>query len=207
MYPEDEQPSQDEAVIETGSRGLTLGAMLVGWLIAAGIAILLHFILASLIGPAILGPVGKTILFLAGPLGSLVGAYVGAGMARQHSKLLGVMVGILTLPMLMLLATHWVEVTPNFLLSPFALITSMLTLIAGIGGGWLNGQFTQDSDWKEKWRVRGWEDLLYQDLLRKVRFNGSAADRLIDYERKQDPQANRLKLIQSAIERWERDNR
>ncbi len=207
MYPEDEQPSQDEAVIETGSRGLTLGAMLVGWLIAAGIAILLHFILASLIGPAILGPVGKTILFLAGPLGSLVGAYVGAGMARQHSKLLGVVVGILTLPMLMLLATHWVEVTPNFLLSPFALITSMLTLIAGIGGGWLNGQFTQDSDWKEKWRVRGWEDLLYQDLLRKVRFNGSAADRLIDYERKQDPQANRLKLIQSAIERWERDNR
>jgi hypothetical protein len=181
--------------------------MLVGWLIAAGIAILLHFILASLIGPAILGPVGKTILFLAGPLGSLVGAYVGAGMARQHSKLLGVVVGILTVPMLMLLATHWVEVTPNFLLSPFALITSMLTLIAGIGGGWLNGQFTQDSDWKEKWRVRGWEDLLYQDLLRKVRFNGSAADRLIDYERKQDPQANRLKLIQSAIERWERDNR
>jgi hypothetical protein len=49
--------------------------------------------------------------------------------------------------------------------------------------------------------------MLYQDLLRKVRFNGSAADRLIDFERKREPGASRLKLIQSAIERWERDNR
>jgi hypothetical protein len=74
-------------------------------------------------------------------------------------------------------------------------------------GGWLNVRSAGNIDWQEKWRVRGWEDLLYQDLLRKVRFNGSAADRLIDYERKQDPQATRLKLIQNAIERWERDNR
>jgi hypothetical protein len=40
-----------------------------------------------------------------------------------------------------------------------------------------------------------------------VRFNGSAADRLIEYERNQEPEASRLKLIQNAIERWERDNR
>jgi hypothetical protein len=181
--------------------------MLVGWLIASGIALLLHFILASLISPSILGPVGKSVLFLAGPIGSLVGAFVGAGLARHHSKLLGVMVGGLTLPVLALLATHWVEVLSDFLLSPFVLLTCLLTLITGIVGGFLNERFSQGSDWKEKWKVRGWEDLLYQDLLRKVRFNGSIADRLIDYERKQDPQASRLELLQNAIQRWERDNR
>ena len=58
-------------------------------------------------------------------------------------------------------------------------------------------------EWQEQWKVRGWEDLLYQDLLRKVRFNRSAANRLIEYEKKQDPQASRLKLIQNAIERWD----
>jgi hypothetical protein len=206
MYPEDEEPFKVEAASTPTGWGSILGAILLGWLIASAIALLLHIILANLISPSILGSVGKTVLFLAGPLGSLVGAYVGAGIARQYSKLLGTMVGVLTLPVLALLVTHWVEVTPSFLLSPWVLLGSLLTILAGVGGGWLNEMFSQGTDWKEKWRVRGWEDLLYQDLLRKVRFNGSIADRLIDYERKQDPQASRLKQIQNAIDRWQRDN-
>jgi hypothetical protein len=100
-----------------------------------------------------------------------------------------------------------VEVTLSFLLSPWVLVAGLLTILAGVCGGWLNEMLAQHSDWMEKWRVHGWEDMLYQDLLRKVRFNGSIADRLIEYERKQDQQACRLKLIQNAIERWERDNR
>lgn len=207
MYPEDEEPSQIETTSTTTSWGLILGAMLVGWLIASGIALILHFILASLISPAILGGVGKAVLFLAGPLGALVGVYVCAGMARTHSKLLGGVVGALTLPVLALLATHWVEVTLSFLLSPWVLVAGLITILAGVCGGWLNEMLAQDGDLKEKWRVHGWEDMLYQDLLRKVRFNGSIADRMLEYERKQDQQASRLKLIQNAIERWERDNR
>lgn len=207
MYPEDEQTSQEEAETVPGNWGSILGAILVAWLIAAGIALLLNIILGSLISPSILGPIGKSILFIAGPAGALVGAYVGAGMARQHSKIMGVVVGVLTLPVLALLATHWVVVSTDFLVSPFSILTGLLTLVGGSGGGWLSEKFSLDSSWKEKLRVRGWEDLLYQDLLRKVRFNGSIADRLIDFERKQDPQASRLDLIQSAIDRWERDNR
>ncbi len=207
MYPEDEQPSPDDVVSGRVGWGSFLGSILVGWLIASGIALLLNFVLANLISPAILGPVGKIVLFLAGPLGSLVGAYVGSGLARQYSKLLGIVVGVLTLPVLALFATHWVEVTAGFLLSLFVILTALFTLIAGVLGATLNEKFSQAGDWKEKLRVRGWEDLLYQDLLRKSRFNGAIAERLIEYERKQDPQASRLKLIQNAIERWERDNR
>ena len=207
MYPEDEESSPADTTTNATGWSSIVGAVLLGWIIATSIALLLHFIIASLINPPLLGSMGKVILFLAGPLGSLVGGYVAAGVARQHSKLLGGVMGILTLPVLVLFSTHWVEVTISFLLSPWVLLAGLITILTGVCGGWLNEMFGQDSHWKEKWKVHGWEDLLYQDLLRKVRFNGSIADRLIEFERKQDPQANRLKLIQSAIDRLDRDNR
>jgi len=207
MYPEDEETLPTNAETAKGGWGSTLGSLLIGVLITSGIALILHFIVASFVNPSTLGGLGKAVLFLAGPLGSLVGGYVSGGLARQHPKLLGGWVGALTLPVMALFTTHWVEITPRFLLSPWVLVVGLLTILAGAVGGWLNVRFSGNVAWKEKWQVRGWEDLLYQDLLRKVRFNGSIADRLIDYERKQDPQADRLKLIQNAIERWERDNR
>ena len=207
MYPEDEETLPATTETAKGGWGSTIGVLLIGVLIASGIALILHFIVATFVSPSTLGGLGKVALFLAGPLGSLVGGNVSGGLARQHPKLLGGVVGTLTLPVLALFATHWVEVTPGFLLTPMALLVVLLTIMAGVIGGWLNGRISGNVGWKEKLQVRGWEDLLYQDLLRKVRFNGSIADRLIKYEREQDPQASRLKLIQNAIERWERDNR
>jgi hypothetical protein len=35
----------------------------------------------------------------------------------------------------------------------------------------------------------------------------SAAERLIDYEKRQSPDATRLTCLQNAIQRWERENR
>jgi hypothetical protein len=205
MYPVD-----DETVVSEASSfgwGSVLGALLIGLLISAGIALVLHFIVASFVSPSMLGGFGKAVLFLAGPLGSLVGAYVCAGLTHRNAKLMGGVVGVLLLPVAALLTTHWVQVTPPLLLSPWSLGIGSLIVLAGVCGGWLNLRFTQNVDWQEKWKVRSWEDMLYQDLLRKVRFNGSIADRLIAYERKQEPEESRLKLIQNAIERWERDNR
>jgi hypothetical protein len=210
MYPEDEETlPATAAAAETakGGWGSTIGVLLIGVLIASGIALILHIIVATFVNPSTLGGLGKAVLVLAGPLGCLVGGYVGGGLAHQHPKLLGGVVAVLTLPILALFATHWVEVTPSFILSSWAILAGVLTILAGVVGGWLNIRLSGNVAWKEKWQVRGWEDLLYQDLLRKVRFNGSTADRLIKYEREQDPHASRLKLIQNAIERWERDNR
>lgn len=119
---------------------------------------------------------------------------------------MGGVVGLLTIPVLVLLATHWVKVTFSLLFGPWGVLLGFLTILAGVVGGWLSETFSPENNWQEKWKVHGWEDLLYQDLLRKVRFNGSTADRLIEYERKQNPQASRLELIQNAIDRWDRDN-
>lgn len=206
MYPDDNDPAQ--AVVDKPAPDwvATLGPLLIGWMIAAGIATIVHFVVAAFVRPAQLGGAGEAILLAAGPCGAFVGAIVCTGLARRHYRSMGAVVGMLTLPVVVLLATHWVMVTPQLLFSLGSVLVGFITVLAGAAGGAMSQTFSPENDWKGKFRVRGWEDLLYQDLLRKVRFNGSAADRLIEYERKQDPSATRLKLIQNAIERWERDN-
>ena len=48
---------------------------------------------------------------------------------------------------------------------------------------------------------------LFNNLLRKVGGERAAAERLIDFERKQFPDGNRLIWLEKAIQRWEKDNR
>jgi RNA polymerase subunit RPABC4/transcription elongation factor Spt4 len=207
MYPEDDQPLPVTTDSETSTLGSAVGSILVGLLIASAIALIFHFVVASFSTPQSLGVAGVVILFLAGPLGALAGGYVIGGLKPDHAVWFGGLIGLLSLPLLLLFATHWVKVTASFLINPIVLSSGLATVMTGLVGGWLYIKLSVDKSWKERWQVRGWEDLLYQDLLRKVRFNGSTADRLIEYERKQDPDASRLKLIQNAIARWERDNR
>lgn len=51
------------------------------------------------------------------------------------------------------------------------------------------------------------EASLFDDLLRKVGGDRSVVERLIDFERRQKPNATRLTCIQNAIQRWEQENR
>ena len=51
------------------------------------------------------------------------------------------------------------------------------------------------------------EKALFDDLLRKVGGDRSAVERLIEFERKQRPNATRLTSLQNAISRWEQENR
>ncbi|MEO8355546.1 MAG: hypothetical protein ABI621_06510 [Chloroflexota bacterium] len=51
------------------------------------------------------------------------------------------------------------------------------------------------------------EASLFDNLLRKVGGDRSAAERLIEYERGQKPNATRLTCLQNAIDRWEHENR
>ena len=51
------------------------------------------------------------------------------------------------------------------------------------------------------------EAVLFDDLLRKVGGDRSAVERLIEYERRQKPDATRLTCLQRAIQRWEKENR
>ncbi|HJQ14615.1 MAG TPA: hypothetical protein VJ830_07715 [Anaerolineales bacterium] len=50
------------------------------------------------------------------------------------------------------------------------------------------------------------EAVLFDDLLRKVGGDRSVVERLIEYERAQNPNATRLTCLQNAIQRWEKEN-
>jgi hypothetical protein len=51
------------------------------------------------------------------------------------------------------------------------------------------------------------EAVLFDDLLRKAGGDRSVVERLIEYERGQNPNATRLTCLQNAIQRWEQENR
>ena len=51
------------------------------------------------------------------------------------------------------------------------------------------------------------EQELYADLLRKARGDASLVERWIAYERRRNPDAEWVELMQDARYRWERDNR
>lgn len=48
---------------------------------------------------------------------------------------------------------------------------------------------------------------LYHELLVKSGGDHKVVDRLIEFERREQPNGNRLVWLQNAIQRWERDNR
>lgn len=48
---------------------------------------------------------------------------------------------------------------------------------------------------------------LYNDLLAKVGGDHAVVERLVDFEKQQLPEGNRLVWLQNAIQRWELDNR
>jgi len=47
----------------------------------------------------------------------------------------------------------------------------------------------------------------FNELVRKAGGDRAAAERLVDFERRQSPQGTRLTWIENAIWRWEQDNR
>lgn len=51
------------------------------------------------------------------------------------------------------------------------------------------------------------EAALFNDLLRKVGGDRSVVERLIEFERQKRPGATRLTCLQSAISRWEHENK
>ena len=51
------------------------------------------------------------------------------------------------------------------------------------------------------------EKRLYQNLLLKARGDAQLVERWLDYEQARNPHLDSLELMQTAVDRWERDNR
>jgi MFS family permease len=200
FYPE--ESAQEFEHIPSKTNGLlVVGAILLGVFISAIIAFIFYFITSLLFPGAYINSVGSIILFIAGPLGAFVGGYVTSSLSRWKPYLSTCIVSILTIPFLMLLNTRWQtsSITTNNILD------WTLVILAAPASAYLHSRFKQGIKWPN-WSS-GSEEKLYNNLLVKARFDRERTDRLIAYEKRRNPYGTRIELIQSAIDRWERDNR
>jgi hypothetical protein len=180
------------------------GLLLVCALLAAAVSLLSYIALRRLFlagaGPA---AVGTAIIASALP-GSLAGGYLAGRFARGRFALHGALAGALNLVSPLLLIAH--EFGAPFG-STLLLPAALLNPLAGYAGARLALRHLRQELVKELFAPAQDQAALYQELLEKVRFDQDAAERLIAFERRRAPEAGRPAWIESAIRRWERDNR
>ena len=222
LYPEDEEDaggdgSHPEAAGEQPAvAGEALWGLILGCILAGAVSFMLHMLASQAEGAAGLPPAWQAALFLSGPLGALVGgAATGsmAGRGRAAAAGLGALVGVATAALGVLLETRWRLVTLPVILEAPMLLQYALCILLGALGGWLKGRsdavFHAGGLPASAPEVKGmsWEDLMYRDLLTRVRFNRTTAERLVEYERRLAPDADRYTLLKNAVDRLDRDRR
>jgi hypothetical protein len=204
FYPEGEE-QYTEKTPSTSRWLIAISGLLLSFLASGIITFAIHLLMGQIFTIGTLNSTGQVILFLAGPLGAFAGGYVVSALLKRRAYYFGLATGMFTIPLTMILDTHWQSVTLASIYSFNSLSNMIVTLFCGLAGchlyNWMQGGWNLP-----EWGQPG-EKKLYQNLLVKARFDSDRVDRLIDYEKRRNPQGNRTEHIKSAIERWERDNR
>ena len=199
------EDSQDQrAPTKIGLLAHAVGLVIAGGLTAIMISMLSYIFIRNLVitqeSPiAIIIAISSCML-----LGSLVGGYLAGRFARTRFVQHGIYVGVVNLFIsLPLIAREFGSVESYLWLLPIG----GLSLAAGYAGARLALRHMREELVNELFTPVLDQADLYSELLEKVRFDHQTAERLIEYERQRTPEAGRATLIQSAIRRWERDNR
>jgi hypothetical protein len=227
MYPDDDDSPHPFPLSPRGSVGQVsipaeagigeaLWAVVLGLILAGAVSFVVHMFASRAVTPVSIPAPIKIILFLAGPLGAAIGGY-STGVIGKRERLpaagLGALVGLGSAALAVLFETRWRLVTLQVMVEPLMLAQYALCILLGALGGWLSGEsgaaYLAGAAQPPAKEVKGmsWEDLMYRDLLTRVRFNRDTAERLIEYERRLAPEADRYTLVRSAVERLERDRR
>lgn len=206
FYDPPDEPDEESGPRVPPGAGLLAG-LLAGWLASGMGAFVLHLLTLQIVRAPALPPYGRLLLFLAGPLGGFIGGYIAASIARQRPLIVGLAAGVLAAANAALLLSVWVPFNLDLLLDPASLVEWALTLAAGAAGAYVYAKTAERAALQKLFRPPASEDELYQDLLRKVRYDRAAVRRLLEYERSRNPDAPRRELLSGAIRRWERDNR
>jgi hypothetical protein len=204
FYPEEE--AQGVEVSSTGSLWLrAIGGIILATLVSGMATFSIHFVMGLFFTGLDLNSTAKFILFLAGPVGAFAGGYIASAVIKNRVYLYGLVIGILTIPMTVLLNTHWQYETRSLFPPSSPYFNWVIILAAALAGCYLYRRLQQGALFP-RWNQPN-EKKLYQDLLAKARFDRDRVERLIDYEKRRNPFGSRSELLKSAIERWERDNR
>ncbi len=149
---------------------------------------------------------GRGILLVSAPIGAAIGGYAAAAIDKRQPRTIGFWVGGLSVIAAIVLAAVDADRTGSwFGLESIPLW--LLTVLSGASGAEYWRRQQRDAIIQNLFIDFEEEDVLYEDLLTRIGQDEEKAERLIEYERQFMPNATRRTLIESAIERWKRDNR
>ena len=199
---------QPWAVPEPKTRDLhPLLAIFFGALVAGMVAFIIHYTVRLVVPPGPVSTAGSLFLFLAGPLGAFIGAYLAVMLSQRNPMTVGLAVGALNVFNDVLLLSVWIDFNNTSLLQLEFLPAWGMTLLGGWLGAFTYVKMVERITIQELFSPPVDEAALYQDLLRKVNYDRDTVERLLEFERRFTPEARRINLLHSAIQRWERDNR
>ena len=136
--------------------------------------------------------------------GVFAGGFIAVRIAKENVILGALLVGLVGVGIaIAILLREWMTILPF----PSVTIGWLIILAAGFAGAKVAEKMLRKVTVETLFVVPQTEENLYQDLFIKAGYDHDIAKRLIEYERQRTPKTARSELIQSAIRRWERDNR
>jgi putative membrane protein (TIGR04086 family) len=201
------QKSGEEDSIEIISKIFNSIIVVAGGLfITSVITFFIFFSLKKTIASQLEGLGMQTLIFALTMIGAFVGGFVAARYAKYRPSLHGLIVGLLSVGLSILLIAYEEDLTSTFPPILIPIVGWGLITLSGLFGAETAENLARGATLDRLFSPEKSENELYQDLLAKVRFDKDIANRLIEYERQYAVNATTAYLIQSAIRRWERDN-
>ena len=205
FYPnEAEEPPEEVLQPQEGVNGVL--ATIIGWIAAGIIYFAVDWITGSVTSGTSNMDTRQLVLFVGGLAAVLAGSLLANALGKSTSLAYGLAVGVLTTGVAFLLEARWHVMNLATILQPVVFLKWFVMILGGVTGSFIYGNYLVRLPAKGFLPIQNESDL-YQELLKKVRFDHSAADRLIEYERQQHPHASSMELVRTAIWHWEKDNR
>lgn len=182
-----------------------LGWLAVGWLVAVILTLSLYIPLRSLVFRQLDSLLLQALIFVCAALGAAGGGFLVGRLAGMQGDLLGPLAGALNLLTPLILNAHEFGTPLNRPLG--VLLGGALVILAAWLATRLGRRLARQALVANLFSPPEAQTDTYQDLLEKVGHDHATAERLIDYERRRNPDASRSDWIRAAISRWQRDNR
>ncbi len=214
VYPDEEahedfepgRPGGIELFEELASGLTAVVAILLGLLLSFAAGSLLFFGLRSLFGAELFQGLLRPLLLFSVPAGAFGGGYLAAALDKKRPRSMGLWVGGLSILVAVTVTAFErdLSVEPFFSWETFPWWAA--TLLAGYAGGETWRRMQRNQVLRELFPDLPEEETLFEDLMARIGNDTERAERLIEFERQYMPNATRRTLIESAIQRWERDN-
>jgi hypothetical protein len=209
FYPQEGDLEDEELIDNTDyvfdAPPISSEALLIGWLVSSILVIGLHILVSQLSAIDAYSLLGRLILLGIAPISMIISGYISGMILYQRPYLHGSLLGIWGVGISILMEMYWRDIKLEGLLRSDILISWILIMLFSISGTVI--AYHQRHRIDRIFVFGGIERDLYENLLKKVGYNTDIVKRLIKFEQDKDPEAGRASLLQSAIDRWERDNR